>query len=324
MKYIELPESKAERLSFYLAMEEFAARCLDEAECFFMWQVNPTVIFGRNQLIDNEVNLEYCRANRIELYRRKSGGGCVYADRGNVMFSYIAQDSDVRLAFGRHLRKTAAVLRELGADAKVSGRNDICVGGRKVSGNAFYHVAGKSIVHGTMLFDTNLENMARALTPSAGKLLSKGVGSVRQHVANLAEYIPVGIEEFKSFVRRRMCDGTITLSPGQVRSIGEIEKEYASEEFIYGSNPRYAFIKKGRTAKAGEFELRMELKNGIIKKLNVSGDYFLTGDLDKELTARLRNVPYEETAVRRALKDARLEDVILHLTEDEWIQVMFS
>ncbi len=324
MKYIELPEGKVRRLSFYLAMEEFVARHLNEAECFFMWQVNPTVIFGRNQLIENEVNLDYCRTNHIETYRRKSGGGCVYADWSNIMFSYITQDINVRFTFDKYLRMVAHVLRKLGVNAEASGRNDIHINGKKVSGNAFYHVPGKSIVHGTMLFNTDLESLVRAITPSNEKLISKGVESVRQHVTNLSEYLSIDIEEFKTFVRQQMCDEMITLTSSQVRSIEEIEKEYVSDSFIYGNNPHYTLIKRGRTVSAGELEIRMELKNGVIKRLNVMGDYFLVGDLDKELIARLYDVPYEETAVRSALKGVRLEDIILYLSEDEWIQVMFS
>ena len=324
MKYIELPEGKVRRLSFYLAMEEFVARHLNEAECFFMWQVNPTVIFGRNQLIENEVNLDYCRTNHIETYRRKSGGGCVYADWSNIMFSYITQDINVRFTFDKYLRMVAHVLRKLGVNAEASGRNDIHINGKKVSGNAFYHVPGKSIVHGTMLFNTDLESLVRAITPSNEKLISKGVESVRQHVTNLSEYLSIDIEEFKTFVRQQMCDEMITLTSSQVRSIEEIEKEYVSDSFIYGNNPHYTLIKRGRTVSAGELEIRMELKNGVIKRLNVMGDYFLVGDLDKELIARLYDVPYEETAIRSALKGVRLEDIILYLSEDEWIQVMFS
>lgn len=324
MKYIELPETKVRRLSFYLAMEEFVARYLNEAECFFMWQVNPTVIFGRNQLIENEVNLDYCRANQIETYRRKSGGGCVYADRSNIMFSYITQDINVRFTFDKYLRMVAHVLRKLGVNAEASGRNDIHIDGKKVSGNAFYHLPGKSIVHGTMLFNTDMENLVRSITPSNEKLISKGVESVRQHVTNLSEYLSIDIEEFKSFVRQQMCDEAIRLTPEQVLTIEEIEKEYVSDEFIYGNNPRYTLIKKEHTPSAGELEIRIELKNGMIKNLNVMGDYFLVGDLDKELIARLQNVPYEETAVRQALEEVRMEDIIMHLTVDEFVKALFK
>lgn len=324
MKYIELPETKVRRLSFYLAMEEFVARYLNEAECFFMWQVNPTVIFGRNQLIENEVNLDYCRANQIETYRRKSGGGCVYADPSNIMFSYITQDINVRFTFDKYLRMVAHVLRKLGVNAEASGRNDIHIDGKKVSGNAFYHLPGKSIVHGTMLFNTDMENLVRSITPSNEKLISKGVESVRQHVTNLSEYLSIDIEEFKSFVRQQMCDEAIRLTPEQVLTIEEIEKEYVSDEFIYGNNPRYTLIKKEHTPSAGELEICIELKNGMIKNLNVMGDYFLVGDLDKELIARLQNVPYEETAVRQALEGVRIEDIIMHLTVDEFVKALFK
>ncbi len=324
MKYIELPETKVRRLSFYLAMEEFVARYLNEAECFFMWQVNPTVIFGRNQLIENEVNLDYCRVNQIETYRRKSGGGCVYADRSNIMFSYITQDINVRFTFDKYLRMVAHVLRKLGVNAEASGRNDIHIDGKKVSGNAFYHLPGKSIVHGTMLFNTDMENLVRSITPSNEKLISKGVESVRQHVTNLSEYLSIDIEEFKSFVRQQMCDEAIRLTPEQVLTIEEIEKEYVSDEFIYGNNPRYTLIKKEHTPSAGELEIRIELKNGMIKNLNVMGDYFLVGDLDKELIARLQNVPYEEAAVRQALEGVRIEDIIMHLTVDEFVKALFK
>ena len=87
MKFITLPFTDTRRLSFYLAMEEFVARRLDESDAFFMWQVEPTVIFGRNQVVENEVNLDYCREHGIHVVRRKSGGGCVYADMDNVMLS---------------------------------------------------------------------------------------------------------------------------------------------------------------------------------------------------------------------------------------------
>ena len=100
MVYISIPE-KDRRLSFYLAMEEYIARHLDEDDCFFMWQVRPSVIFGRNQLIENEVNTVYCRSNNISMYRRKSGGGCVYADMNNVMFSYITKDENVSFTFNK-------------------------------------------------------------------------------------------------------------------------------------------------------------------------------------------------------------------------------
>ena len=151
MRYIALPDQTVRRLSFYLAMEEYIARTRSGEDCFFMWQVNPTVIFGRNQLMENEINMDYVRSHGIQYYRRKSGGGCVYADFSNIMFSYITDDFNVSFTFDRYLQLIAHTLNKLGVKAQASGRNDITVEGKKVSGNAFYRVGGRSIVRDTMM-----------------------------------------------------------------------------------------------------------------------------------------------------------------------------
>ena len=290
MIYVSLPFNDTMPLSFYLAMEEYVARHIDEQDCFFYWQVNPSVIFGRNQLIENEVNLEYCKEHGIRTFRRKSGGGCVYADMSNIMFSYITKEDNISFTFNRYINMVVHVLRKLGVDAKASGRNDIMIGDRKVSGNAFYHIPGKSIVHGTMLYDTNLENMVGSITPSDEKLVSKGVKSVRQHIALLKDFIDIDIEAFKLFVRNNLCDGEIMLTPDDVEGIKEIEKEYNTPEFIYGNNPKYTVVKKRRIEGVGDFEIRIELKNDVIKKINLLGDFFIVGDKEvEENTVSLRS-----------------------------------
>lgn len=324
MKYISLPHNITHRLPFYLAMEEFVARNLDEDECFFMWQVAPTVIFGRNQLIENEVNLDYCRTHGIQTYRRKSGGGCVYADPDNIMFSYVARAQNVNFTFDRYLRLVAFVLRKLGIPAEASGRNDILINGRKVSGNAFYHLPGKSIVHGTMLFNTDMEHLVRAITPSNEKLISKGVESARQRVTNLSEHTNIGIEEFKQFVREQLCESTIQLSEDDVAIIKQIEAEYLTDEFIYGNNPRYTLVKRGKTPTAGELEIRMEIKNGIVKKINLLGDYFLTGDLDNGLLKPLTGLPYKEEDFRYALESVNVGSIVLNLDTEQLLNILFK
>ena len=138
----DTPDGEPRKLPFYLAMEEYLARYF-EGEYFFMWQVNPTVIFGRNQQMEAEVNVEFCRRNGIEIYRRKSGGGCVYADRNNIMFSHVTTCSSVASTFTDFTATVADMLRRLGIEqAHTTGRNDIMIGDRKVSGYAFYQHAG--------------------------------------------------------------------------------------------------------------------------------------------------------------------------------------
>ncbi len=321
MLHIALPRKETRRLSFYLAMEEFVARHIDADDCFFMWQVEPSVIFGRNQLIESEVNLDFCREHNIKTYRRKSGGGCVYADMSNIMFSYITKDEAVNFTFNRYINMVVLMLRKLGVDARPSGRNDIMIGDRKVSGNAFYHTPGRSIVHGTMLYDTNMENMVGSITPTDAKLVSKGISSVRQRIALLKDFIDLDIEGFKSFVLGNLCDGEVTLADGDINAIEDIEREYLSPEFIYGNNPKYTIVKRKRIEGVGDIEAHIELKNGMIKGLQLLGDYFLTGELDQRIIKPLRNIALDADALRQALPD-RLDDTVLNLGKEDLIELL--
>lgn len=322
MRYIALPDQTVRRLSFYLAMEEYIARTRTGEDCFFMWQVNPTVIFGRNQLMENEINMDYVRTHGIEYYRRKSGGGCVYADFSNIMFSYITDDFNVSFTFDRYLQLIAHTLNKLGVKAQASGRNDITVEGKKVSGNAFYRVGGRSIVHGTMLFDTNLEDLVLSITPSNEKLITKGVESVRKRVTNLKEYLDIDIEEFKRFMRSSLCDSEESLTPDDIARIGEIEQEYLKEEWILGNNPRYTLVRRGYGS-AGEIEARIEIKNGIVKALNLVGDYFPVGEIDAFLH-RFRDVPFTREAFDRVLDETPIENYIHRLDREAFTRILFN
>ena len=323
MRYVALPEEKVRRLSFYLAMEEYVARTIDEDDLFFMWQVESSVIFGRNQLIENEVNLDFCQKRGIKTFRRKSGGGCVYADMNNIMFSYITKDEAVGFTFNRYINMVVLVLQKLGVDARASGRNDVMIGNRKVSGNAFYHIPGRSIVHGTMLYDTDMVNMVGAITPTDEKLLSKGVASVRQRIALLKDFISLDIEEFKSFVRNNLCQGELTLTEDDVRGIEEIEKEYLTDEFVYGNNPKYTIVRRKRIDRVGDIELRIEVKNKVIKGMAMLGDYFIVGDIDGDIISRLKGVELEQEALRQALPE-RLDNTILNLKKEDFINIILN
>ena len=234
MKYVALPFQEPRRLSFYLAMEEFVARHTDEPDAFFMWQVEPSVIFGRNQVLENEVNVAYCREHGISLYRRKSGGGCVYADMDNLMLSFVTSEENVNFAFNRFVNMVLLVLRKLGIAATGTSHNDIMIGDRKVCGTACYHLEGRSIVHSTMLFDTNMDHMLNAITPSKEKLAKKGIESVRQRITLLKDYTTLdSVEALKALIRETLCEGERLLTASEVASVEAIEATYLKEEFIY-------------------------------------------------------------------------------------------
>ena len=246
MKHIVLPEIKDRSLAFFLAMEEFVARKI-EGEAFFVWRVEPTVIFGRNQVLENEVNLEYCRANGVNIVQRKSGGGCVYSDKGNIMISYVSERGVVSEVFEKYLSELTECLRGLGLNAEKSGRNDILIGGRKVSGNAFHQLPDRSIVHGTLLYDTNMDALETAIRPPVEKLERHGVASVRQRVVNIAEllaqnvmnaktdsnvqvvkYHPAlkSVEDLEKYIVEYFTEGEIRLSAEYVAEIEEMAEPY--------------------------------------------------------------------------------------------------
>ena len=207
-----------------------------EDEAFFVWRVKPTVIIGRNQDLEAEVNIKYCNDHDVDIVRRKSGGGCVYSDLGNIMISYVSRRGDVAAVFDRYLSELTACLVSLGLRAEKSGRNDILVDGRKVSGNAFHQMPDRSIVHGTLLYDTDMDALENAIRPPVEKLERHGVPSVRQRVRNIrdiADELELSHESLKSvegveaYLISYFTDDQILLD---ISDIDEIEK--MSEDFI--------------------------------------------------------------------------------------------
>lgn len=328
MIYLEIPGDEMRRLPFYLATEEYVARNLAPRTCgqdlFFMWQVRPTVIFGRNQIIDNEVNIDYCRREGIGIYRRKSGGGCVFANPENIMFSCITPTDDVATTFTRYTSMVAGMLRSLGLDATSSTRNDILIGGRKVSGNAFYNIPGHSIVHGTMLFDTDRSSMEAAITPSAAKLRAKGVQSVRSRITTIKEHLPsLEIEQFKDYVRNYLCDSSLSLAADDLATISAIERPYYDESWILRHRRRTDRPPR-RIDGVGEFQVSVDRDaDNRITGLDLAGDFFLLGDMDRLLADRLRGVKYDPQEVVRALDGVSAGNVIHGLTNQQLINLLF-
>ena len=232
MKHVSITAGR--QVSFYLAMEEHLARRYPGQEFFFTWQVEPSVIFGRNQVAEQEVNLDYCRSHGISVFRRKSGGGCVYADMGNVMLSMVIDCRQVGLGYNRFVTALQLALRRMGVNAAVSGRNDLLVAppgrdaateGRKVSGVAYYQLPGRSIIHSTLLYDTDMQNMVGSITPPEAKLLSKGIKSVRQRVTLLKDYTGLTLPQVVDSLRQTLCRGQYVPTDEDMAEAERLEKE---------------------------------------------------------------------------------------------------
>lgn len=324
---VRLPESKPRRLPFYLAMEEWVAANLPADDYIFSWRVAPTVICGRNQDMPLEVNLPYCRANGIDVVRRRSGGGCVYADMNNYMFSFIAPGADVDANFARYTALTADLLRSLGYAAEVSGRNDLLVDGHKIAGNAFYRLADRSIVHGTMLFDIDTERMANAITPSRAKLESKAVQSAPARITCLKWLgTAMSVDDFGAYALRFLAKGAaLKLSPGQVAEIEAIEQRYYEPDFLYG-RPHVAdgnIRRHRRIDGCGEFCVDISTdREDRITKLMLYGDFFALGDINRDIERQLTGVRYHRETLAEAIARIDTPSLIRGLSQEALLDIL--
>lgn len=175
----------------YLAMEADMVKTIQEPTVF-TWVVSPTVIYGRHQLREQEVNEAYCASHGVRVVQRQSGGGCVYADRGNLMVSFVSPSTRSQEVFDQFLVLLSGALRQLGYEAVTTAHNDVLVGDRKVCGTACYTTPTGTVVHASMLYDVNLTDLEAAITPSEAKLAKHAVASVRQRVRNLREIRDLG------------------------------------------------------------------------------------------------------------------------------------
>lgn len=333
MKHIVFPkeiDTFSRRLPFFLATEEWVARRLPAGDYFFSWQVSPTVICGRNQEVNKEVNLEYCRANGIDVVRRRSGGGAVFADRENFMFSYITDGDDVTTEFARYTSMIADALQTLGINARSTGRNDITVNDRKIAGNAFYHLPGRCIAHGTMLYNFDLRHIANALTPSKAKLESKGVKSVQSRVTCLKnEGIALSPSDFEKFVIDHITDGNpYIVTAEDLAEIENIERGYYVPSFMRirevgkesdspsdADDHTHHICRQSRLEGLGEFCIDYDLTpDNKIAKFRISGDFFMSADVESLLCEALNGTVCAIDTLSAKIEKTEPEKIIPGLT----------
>lgn len=330
MKNLLLPHTPARRLAFYLAMEEWAATVLPPGDYFFSWRVNPTVICGRNQDIGREVDINYCRANNIDVVRRKSGGGAVYADMDNYMFSYITPGDEISATFSRYTAMIASMLCSLGIQARATGRNDIIIDAGKVSGNAFYHLPGRCIAHGTMLYDFDPTRMMRAITPSRAKLESKAVTSAPMRVACLRTAgLDMSLSDFGDYAVRYLCDeAPLSLTADDISAIEDLEQAYYNPDYFAGrqraaQGRRPDIVRSKRIEGVGEFEIAINLnQDKEISGLGIWGDFFVNGDISADIIEPLTGIRYETKALEAAISRINPESVISSLSRNNLLTLL--
>ena len=314
-----------------LAIEEYALKHLNIEESYLLFYINrPSIIIGKNQNTIEEINTEYVEKNGIIVVRRLSGGGAVYHDLGNLNYSFITKDDGNSFHnFQKFTQPVIDALITMGVNAQLSGRNDIEVDGRKISGNAQFSTRGRMFTHGTLMLNSEIENVVSALKVKKEKIESKGIKSIRSRVANISEFLaePITMEEFRNKLLSYIFNGEkeipeYKLTEKDWEKINEISKErYQNWDWNYGKSPAFNMQHSHRFP-AGTIEFRLEVNKGIIENCKIYGDFFGVGDVS-DIENKLKGVRYEKSAIEDALKDVDLKHYFGNVEKSDLLNLIY-
>lgn len=313
-----------------LAMEEYVLKHMPNDDSYFLFYVNrPSIIIGKNQNTIEEVNQPYIDEHGIDVVRRISGGGAVYHDTGNLNFSFITDDDGNSFHnFKKFTEPIVEALKSLGLDAEKSGRNDIQVGKAKISGNAMVKVKDRMFSHGTLMLNSELNEVQNALRVNPAKIKSKGIKSVRSRVANISEFLtePLDIDTFKEIILKTIF-GEATqveeykLSDEDWANIEQLSNEkYRTWEWNYGRNPKYNFEREEKFEK-GFVQIKLDVKKGRIEHAKIFGDFFGVGDVT-ELENALEGTLHDFDSIEEALADYDIYHYFGDIDRYELIRLM--
>ncbi|SKC84339.1 lipoate--protein ligase [Maledivibacter halophilus] len=325
MKYVKTDWS----IPYYnFALEEYLMSEAKEDSYIFFYVHKPSIIVGKHQNTIEEINKEFVDDNDIIVARRLSGGGAVYHDEGNLNFSFVqrAEKSDVN-NFEKFTRPIINALKELGVKAELSGRNDILVEGKKISGNAQYYKKGRILSHGTLLFNADMSNLSKALKVKDLKIKSKGIKSVRSRVANIKDYMEndMSIFHLKNYILNYIAKNTeideYVLSEDELKKINKAaEDRFSTWDWNWGNSPEYE-IQKINKFPCGLIDIRLNIKDGKIKDCKIYGDFFTRRNIE-ELEEFLHGKVYERDIIKRDMKNINLSDYFNGLNVEEFAEFL--
>lgn len=316
---------------FNMAVEEYVIKNLSsEDDYFILWQNYPAILIGKNQNTLEEVNLDYVKKHGIEVVRRLSGGGAVYQDLGNINFTYIVDYKQEYVnSMDRFADAVIKALKKLGIDAEFSGRNDILVDGKKISGNAQYISKDRILHHGTLLFDSDLTVMSKALNVKQSKILSKGIKSVKSRVTNLKDYLDdnITLDKFKHLIIKNIFEvegkpiREHKFTKQDLDTIKRLrDKKYSTWEWNFGQSPKFN-IENLQRFDGGELGVNLDVKKGIIKNIKFYGDFMSMRDI-KDIEESLKGVYYREEDIKDVLGRYDLREYFGQIRLDDIIKVL--
>ena len=326
MRYLKNPSTNP---YYNMAFDEYCLESLPIDEpVFFLWQNRPAVIVGYNQEVNTEVNLDYLKEKGIDLVRRVTGGGAVYHDLENLNYTIVGRSEDLERDYPQYAALMMKALQALGVPATLSGRNDILVDGKKVSGFAKRVCKNRLMVHGTLMYNVDVDVLTHVLNPSTTKLQSKGIASVRSRVTNLCNYLPElsDIQAFKNrleeILSNNYLDAEYKLSEADLANIQQLtDEKFATWEWNYGRSPKATLVHSARLA-CGTVEIHLTLAENRIASCRFGGDFLgnlPASDIEKALTG----IPYEINEIRKCLSKLEISRYFDRVSADNLLEMMF-
>ena len=312
--------------AYNLAFEEYVMKNHKNGNFLILWQNKNAVIVGRNQNTLAEINREFVDAHHIRVIRRNTGGGAVYHDMGNLNYSFITDDREQ--SSDAFTGPVVQALRSLGLDSEATGRNDILVSGKKVSGTAQYRSNGRILHHGTLLFDSDPEMIAGSLNPDPTKFQSKAVQSVRSRVGNIRAHLPqeMDMPAFWNYLKSALTgDGFIPISLNEedLRQIEKLKAEkYDTWQWNYGTGPKFGTMLRQRFP-AGLLQIDLHVVHGIMESVQIFGDFLAVSPTDPLIEA-LTGCAYRREDIAKALDSVNIADCLGGITKEEFLQTILN
>lgn len=330
MKYIE---NFSNDPMYNLAFEEYCFKYLPADEDYvILWVNGPAIIVGKNQNTLEEVNLDYVKENHIKVVRRITGGGAVYHDLGNLNFSIIKNTGEnKKIDFKKYNIPILNALKRLDIKCELSGRNDMTIEDKKFSGIAQSIWKNRALNHGTLLFDTQLDVLSKALNVKQDKIESKGIKSVRSRVTNIKPFLSEGttMESFREILLKYIFEfendtpRKYELSDKEKSEIDKLFNEkYATWDWNYGNSPQFNY-KNYKKFPFGAIEVRLHIKNGLIDECKFFGDFFGSENVE-ELEDLLLGKSYNEESISALLDENKLKQYFGDIEKNEFIDLLFE
>lgn len=298
---------------FNLAAEEYFLKKDSESK-LILWQNDNTIVIGRNQSTFTEINLARAENLKVNIVRRMSGGGAVYHDLGNLNYTFITTNSgDDFLNFERFTRPVIDVLRDLGVNASLSGRNDLLIDGKKFSGNAQYVHKNMLLHHGTLMFSTSVNILSEVLNVNELKIKSKGISSVKSRVTNISEHCDITIDDFCRLLFEKSGGDYYEITDNDLKEIEQLMKEkYQTWEWNFGYSPKHSF-KNEKLFPCGIISVSLDAIDGKISDIKFSGDFFGKRDVS-ELENALAGVRHTFSDILSCLNSLPVDEYFSGIT----------